>query len=73
VNGLLARATNALAKQKKGARWKRVMLDTALGALAVSGQTRIHLESSARGAFAPIFVRFKKSITDRDWACAGFV
>jgi hypothetical protein len=43
MNGLLARATNALL-DTKGARWVVYM------ALAVSGQTRIHWESSARGA-----------------------
>ena len=45
MNGLLARATNAL-EVRHGVRGGRVVT----AALAVSGQTRIHWESSARGA-----------------------
>ena len=45
MNGLLARATNAYEQR----RWVVYM------ALAVSGQTRIHWESSARGACVETF------------------
>jgi len=49
LNGLLARATNAL-EVEHGVRGGRGVT----AALAVSGQTRIHWESSARGALRKI-------------------
>ena len=53
MDGLLARATNAPVLHGSGKRWE------GCEAFAVSGQTRIHLESSARGALRSFLRRYR--------------